>query len=187
MEAQRYQLYVEGKWVDADGGRTFEVRDPATGDHVADIADAGAAETRRGIQAAHRAFPGWAATPAKQRGETLRKIQALMQERVDDIAKLVVLENGRPQDVYPHEEGGTIVTIKEYLSKLAKGAAGAGAGAACWAAAGVPSIQTAATRTSIPSTQVREYDRIVSPPCDLSLSPYSMERACPGRGKARVG
>ena len=96
MAAQRYQLYLDGKWVDADGGRTFAVRDPATGDHVADIADAGAAETRRGIQAAHRAFPAWAATPAKQRGEILRKVQGLMQERVDEIAKLVVLENGKP-------------------------------------------------------------------------------------------
>lgn len=96
MGAQRYQLYVEGKWVDADGGRTFEVRDPATGDHVADIADGGVAETRRGIQAAHQAFPKWAATPAKQRGEILRKVQGLMQERVDEIAKLVVLENGKP-------------------------------------------------------------------------------------------
>ncbi|HEV8661523.1 MAG TPA: NAD-dependent succinate-semialdehyde dehydrogenase [Candidatus Methylomirabilis sp.] len=96
MGPQAYQMYIEGKWVDAHGGRTFAVRDPATGAHVADIADGRGAETRRAIEAAHRAFAGWAATPAKQRGELLRKVQALLQERVDEIARLVVLENGKP-------------------------------------------------------------------------------------------
>ncbi len=90
------QLYIDGQWTDSDGGRTFEVRDPATGDHVADIADGGVAETKRAIDAAHRAFKGWAATPPKQRGEILKKVQSIMQERVDEIAKLVVYENGKP-------------------------------------------------------------------------------------------
>ncbi|MBI4391860.1 MAG: NAD-dependent succinate-semialdehyde dehydrogenase [candidate division NC10 bacterium] len=89
-------MYIEGEWVDADGGRSFAVRDPATGEHVADVADGRAGETRRAIEAARRAFPGWAATPAKQRGEVLRKIQSLLQERLDEIARLVVLENGKP-------------------------------------------------------------------------------------------
>ncbi|HEU5395125.1 MAG TPA: aldehyde dehydrogenase family protein, partial [Candidatus Methylomirabilis sp.] len=96
MGPQAYQMYIEGKWVDADGGRTFAVRDPATGAHVADVADGRGGEARRAVEAADRAFPGWAATPAKQRGELLRKVQALLQERVDEIARLVVLENGKP-------------------------------------------------------------------------------------------
>ena len=94
-EATR-QFYIDGQWADAGGGRTFEVRDPATGDHVADIADGGVADTKRAIDAAARAFKGWAATSAKQRGEILKKVQSIMQERVDEIAKLVVLENGKP-------------------------------------------------------------------------------------------
>ncbi len=96
IQERAQQLYIDGQWVDADGGRTFEVRNPATGEHVADLADGGVTETKRAIDAAHRAFKEWAATPAKQRSEILLKAQRIMQERVDEIAKLVVLENGKP-------------------------------------------------------------------------------------------
>ena len=81
MTVERHPMYIDGQWADAEGGRTFEVRDPATGDLVAQVADGGVAEARRAIEAAGRAFPAWARTPAKERGEILRRIQALMQLR----------------------------------------------------------------------------------------------------------
>ncbi|MBI2867864.1 MAG: aldehyde dehydrogenase family protein, partial [Chloroflexi bacterium] len=102
------QMYIDGEWVDANGGRTFAVRNPATGEHVADIADGGVAETQRAIDAAHRAFRGWAATPAKQRGEFLKKVQTIMQDRVEEIARLVVLENGKP---FPEAKGEVAFSI----------------------------------------------------------------------------
>jgi len=62
-------------------------------------------EKRRAIKAADRAFPKWARTPAKERGEILRRTQNLMAERRDEIAKLVVLENGKPYEEAKGEVG----------------------------------------------------------------------------------
>ena len=90
------QLYIGGRWMDAEAGRVFEVLNPATGEPIAEVADGGRTETQQAIAAAQQAFAGWAATPAKQRGEILKNIQSILQERVDEIAQLMVLENGKP-------------------------------------------------------------------------------------------
>ena len=90
------QLYIGGQWMDADAGRVFEVRNPSTGEPIAEVADGGRTETRQAIAAASQAFSEWAATPAKQRGERLKTVQSILQERVDEIAQLMVLENGKP-------------------------------------------------------------------------------------------
>jgi succinate-semialdehyde dehydrogenase/glutarate-semialdehyde dehydrogenase len=105
MEAERYQMYVDGQWVDADGGRTFEVRNPADQTVAGIIPDAGPAETRRAIEAADRAFQGWSRTPAKDRGVILKRIMDLMAQRRDEIARLVVLENGKPLEEAKGEVG----------------------------------------------------------------------------------
>ena len=63
----RRQGYLDGRWVDADSGRRFAVTDPATGETIATVADMGAVETRRAIDAAARALPAWRAKTAKER------------------------------------------------------------------------------------------------------------------------
>ena len=93
-EAQ--QLYINGQWVDADEQKTFSVINPATGDCIAEVADGGTAETERAIAAAHQAFNQWSTTSAKQRAKILNQAQQIMEERLDEIAELVVLENGKP-------------------------------------------------------------------------------------------
>ncbi len=62
------QGYIDGRWVDADDGETFEVIDPATGESIAAVPRMGAAETRRAIEAAGRALPGWRSLLAKRAG-----------------------------------------------------------------------------------------------------------------------
>ncbi len=105
MPAELFQMYIDGQWVDADGGKTFEVRNPADQTVAGIIPDGGAAETRRAIEAAHRAFPTWSRTPAKDRGVILKRIMDLMVQRRDEIAKLVVLENGKPYEEAKGEVG----------------------------------------------------------------------------------
>ncbi len=63
----RQQAYVDGAWVDADSGATREVANPATGERLGTVPDMGAAETRRAIEAAAKAFPAWAAKTAGER------------------------------------------------------------------------------------------------------------------------
>ena len=61
------QAYVDGAWIDADSGATFNVTDPATGETIASVPRCGVEETRRAIAAAERAQPAWRARPAKER------------------------------------------------------------------------------------------------------------------------
>ena len=90
------KMYINGQWVRADREQTFDVWDPATGKLVAKVADGGAVETKQAIDAAHLAFKQWAVTSAKERGKILNQAQQIMAERADEIAKLIVLENGKP-------------------------------------------------------------------------------------------
>ena len=85
----RQQAYVNGRWVSADSGATFDVTDPATGECIARVADLGAAETGRAIAAAEVAQKAWAAQTGKARAAILRRWFDLMLANTDDLAYLM--------------------------------------------------------------------------------------------------
>jgi succinate-semialdehyde dehydrogenase / glutarate-semialdehyde dehydrogenase len=87
---------IDGKWVQADSGKTLTVKNPATGEAVGEVPAMGAAETRRAIDAAARAYPGWRAKLAKERGAILRKLSDLMLANADDLAVIMTAEQGKP-------------------------------------------------------------------------------------------
>jgi succinate-semialdehyde dehydrogenase / glutarate-semialdehyde dehydrogenase len=87
---------IDGKWVQADSGKTLTVKNPATGEAVGEVPAMGAAETRRAIDAAARAYPGWRARLAKERGAILRKLSDLMLANADDLAVIMTAEQGKP-------------------------------------------------------------------------------------------
>jgi succinate-semialdehyde dehydrogenase/glutarate-semialdehyde dehydrogenase len=89
------QLMIGGGWLDASDGRTFAVSDPATGEVIANVADGSEADGLSAVTAAHDALPGWAATPPRQRAEVLRRTFQLMTERTEELARLIVRENGK--------------------------------------------------------------------------------------------
>jgi succinate-semialdehyde dehydrogenase/glutarate-semialdehyde dehydrogenase len=90
------QLFIGGEWVDAEGGRTLDVTDPATGEVIASIADASAGDGARALDAAVAAQADWAATAPRVRGEILRRAFDLLQERKEDFAALMTSEMGKP-------------------------------------------------------------------------------------------
>ncbi|MGE5274593.1 MAG: NAD-dependent succinate-semialdehyde dehydrogenase [Verrucomicrobiota bacterium] len=92
----REQAWVDGAWVDADSGDTFAVTDPATGEELARVPRMGAAETRRALQAAGAALPGWRSRTAADRARIMRRWADLMLEHLDDLAVLLTLEQGKP-------------------------------------------------------------------------------------------
>ena len=92
----REQCYVAGDWVGADSGATFDVTDPATGDVVGVVPAFGRTETRRAIEAANAAYPGWRALTAKQRANILRRWYDLMLEHQEDLAIIMTAEQGKP-------------------------------------------------------------------------------------------
>lgn len=92
----RRQAYIDGAWVGADSGKSFPVTNPADGSLIAEVPDMGRAEAKRAIAAAEAAWPAWAALTAKQRAAILRKWFDLMMQHQDDLAALMVLEQGKP-------------------------------------------------------------------------------------------
>jgi succinate-semialdehyde dehydrogenase/glutarate-semialdehyde dehydrogenase len=87
---------IDGKWVQADSERTIVVKNPATGEAIGEVPALGAAETRRAIEAAHRAQAGWRAMLAKDRAAILRRINDLMLANTDDLAVIMTAEQGKP-------------------------------------------------------------------------------------------
>ncbi len=96
MALLKRQGYIDGRWADGDGGKRFAVSDPASGQTIVEVADMGAAETRRAIDAAARALPAWRAKPAKDRAVILRKWYDLILAHADDLALLMTTEQGKP-------------------------------------------------------------------------------------------
>ena len=113
------RAYVGGEWVDGDGGETFPVVDPATGETLADVPRLGAAETRRAIEAAERALPGWSGLLAKERARVLRDLADLMLARTDDLARLLTLEQGKPL-AESHAEIAYAASFLEWFGEEAK-------------------------------------------------------------------
>jgi succinate-semialdehyde dehydrogenase/glutarate-semialdehyde dehydrogenase len=92
----RQQAYLDGAWCDADAGATVSVTNPATGEQIGTVPKMGAAETRRAIAAAARAWPAWRGKTGKERSVILRQWYDLMMANVDDLGMIMTIEQGKP-------------------------------------------------------------------------------------------
>ncbi len=92
----RSQSYLNGQWVDAKDGGVFAVDNPATGGHIAHVANLGADHAQVAIDAANAAFPAWRARTAKERSTILRKWFDLIIANTDDLARIMTVEQGKP-------------------------------------------------------------------------------------------
>ncbi|MBV9816896.1 MAG: aldehyde dehydrogenase [Solirubrobacterales bacterium] len=94
---RRYQMYVDGEWVDARSGETFESVDPFTGAVWAEIPRAGAADVDVAVRAARRAFDEgpWGRTTATERARMMRRLGDLIAERARDVAVVESIDNGK--------------------------------------------------------------------------------------------
>ena len=92
----REQAYVAGEWIDADGGGTVAVTDPATGEQIGTVPKLGTDETRRAIEAANAALPAWRAKTAKERSAILMRWVQLINENADDLGYIMTREQGKP-------------------------------------------------------------------------------------------
>ncbi|HEX8072444.1 MAG TPA: aldehyde dehydrogenase family protein [Pyrinomonadaceae bacterium] len=95
-EARRYQLFIGGEWVDAASGKTFISTNPATGEPLAEVAEADAADVDKAVAAARKAFEGkWARTSARDRGRLLYKLAQLVEARAKELAALETADSGK--------------------------------------------------------------------------------------------
>src|SRR5258706_10129422 len=87
--------FVNGQWTDSHASEWRDVINPATGEVVAQVPLAEAAEVNQAIDAAAAAFPEWRRTPPEDRIQPLFKLKMLLEDHLDDIARIITQENGK--------------------------------------------------------------------------------------------
>ncbi|HKD91541.1 MAG TPA: aldehyde dehydrogenase family protein, partial [Terriglobales bacterium] len=94
------KLLINGEWVEAQGGRTFNTVNPATGEVLTQVASATVADVDLAVQAARRAFDDqngpWRKMTAADRGKLLWRVADLIEKNIDEIAEIETLDNGKP-------------------------------------------------------------------------------------------
>ena len=90
------QMYIDGRWRDAADGGTLAILNPADETTIAEVAFGGRADAEAAIDAAAKAFPAWKATSSYERADILKKTADLMRQRVDKIARVLTMEQGKP-------------------------------------------------------------------------------------------
>ncbi|KAL1862794.1 hypothetical protein VTK73DRAFT_6611 [Phialemonium thermophilum] len=88
--------YINGQWVAAKSGKTFEVHDPSTGQLIATAPEFDIEDTERAIEAAEKAFQSFRHQTGRARSKLLRRWYDLVMENADDLAALITWENGKP-------------------------------------------------------------------------------------------
>jgi phenylacetaldehyde dehydrogenase len=99
--ATRRQLFIDGEWVDAASGKTFETPNPATGETLATVAEGDAEDINRAVRAARHAFDEgpWSRMTPSDRGRAIWRIGDLILDHLDELAQLETLDNGKPLGV----------------------------------------------------------------------------------------
>jgi succinate-semialdehyde dehydrogenase/glutarate-semialdehyde dehydrogenase len=92
----RTRAFIGGDWLDQSAGRTFTVRDPATGTAIAEVADGDAAMARLALDKAQAAFGAWRWTTGRRRAGLLRQWFDLIERNQEDLARLLSWEQGKP-------------------------------------------------------------------------------------------
>lgn len=92
----KQQCYVNGEWVNAKSGKTFEITDPATGKVIGVNPECGKEDAEHAIAVAEEALKSFRKTTGRERSRMLRKWFDLMTENSEDLARLITWENGKP-------------------------------------------------------------------------------------------
>ena len=89
------KLFIDGKWLDGEGGATFDVINPASEEVIIKVASAGIEDAKKAINAAEIAFESWAKVSPRDKSVILRKAYELFMDKIEHFAELITLENGK--------------------------------------------------------------------------------------------
>src|SRR5689334_2995715 len=101
-QIKQTKILVNNRWVDSVSGKTFETINPATGEVIAKVAEADAADVDLAVKAARKAFHSkspWRTMSASERGKLLNRLADLIEKNIDELAMLESLDNGKPRHV----------------------------------------------------------------------------------------
>src|SRR5258705_5095794 len=114
---RRYQLFIDGQFVDAESGKTFKTPNPATGETFAEVAEADKADVDKAVAAARKAFEGkWSKMSARDRGRLLYKLSQLIEEHAGELAALETTDNGKPIKESTYIDIPSVVENFEYFA-----------------------------------------------------------------------
>ena len=114
---RKYQLFIDGKWVDAESGKTFTTPNPATGATLAEVAEGDKADIDKAVAAARKAFDGkWSKLSARDRGRMIYKLAQLIESRIPELAALETADNGKPIKETTYVDLPQVVENFEYFA-----------------------------------------------------------------------
>jgi betaine-aldehyde dehydrogenase len=114
---RKYQLLIDGKWIDSDSGKTFTTPNPATGNTLAEVAEGDKSDIDKAVAAARRAYEGkWSKLSARDRGRLLYKLSQLIEEHTPELAKLETADNGKPIKETSYVDLPQVVENFEYFA-----------------------------------------------------------------------
>ncbi|MBF7014727.1 aldehyde dehydrogenase family protein [Novosphingobium resinovorum] len=118
----QHRLFIDNEWHDAASGKTFEVRNPATGEVVAHVAEGEAQDIDRAVQAARRAFDErrWHGLPPEKRANIMWKLAELFERDARTIAEIEVIDNGMPIAFAEWMVGSVVQGLKYYAGMITK-------------------------------------------------------------------
>ncbi len=112
------RLLINNEWVPSESGKTFSTFNPATGEELAQISEADAADVDKAVRVARNAFERgpWRKTNASERGRLLNRLADLVEQNADELATLETLDNGMPLSVARHVAVPLIVGHFRYFA-----------------------------------------------------------------------
>lgn len=93
---KKYQLYIDGEWRDSSDGSTIKTYNPATGELLAEIADASEKDVDDAVKSGRKAFETWSKTTSTERAIILNKIADIIDENAEYLATIETMDNGKP-------------------------------------------------------------------------------------------
>ena len=116
--AKQHKLLIDGKWVEAQSGKTFSVEDPATLERIAHVPDGGKADIDLAVAAARRAFESgpWAKMSPADRSKLVWKLGDVMEQHADELAELEALDNGKPVTNARRDDVGGSISMFRYMA-----------------------------------------------------------------------
>jgi acyl-CoA reductase-like NAD-dependent aldehyde dehydrogenase len=93
---KKYQMWIDGKWVDAISGETYSVVNPATEEEIAKVPKAGQKDVDKAVEAARKAFPIWSKKSQAERSRILNHIADLIRKHTQELVEIDILDHGTP-------------------------------------------------------------------------------------------
>lgn len=114
------RLYIDGEYVDATSGETFQTINPATNRVICDVQQAGDDDVDRAVASARKGFVEWSRMPALERSRILTRAASILRERNDEIAHLETLDTGRPLSETAADDVRYAAKVLDYYAGLAQ-------------------------------------------------------------------